>query len=55
MRLQPGAVEASAHRTDNPRRPVRLVFGADLAFDMSRPEAVALADALIDATEQETA
>ena len=53
MRLQPTAMPSTVHRSGNPRRPVRLVIGADLTFDLSRAEAVALADALVDATEPE--
>lgn len=53
MRLQPAAIRSTVHRSGNPRRPVRLVIGADLVLDLSRPEAVALADALVDAAEAE--
>lgn len=54
MRLQPGAISTAVRATTNPRRPVRLLIGTDIAVDMSRSEALALADQLVDTTEQDT-
>lgn len=56
MRLQPKPMAAAAGVSGHDRRPVRLVIGTDHVFDMSRTEALTLADQLVDAAElsQET-
>lgn len=51
MRLQPKPMAAVAGVSRHDRRPVRLVIGTDYVFDMSRNEALTLADQLVDAAE----
>ncbi|MFF0816147.1 hypothetical protein ACFYVR_13490 [Rhodococcus sp. NPDC003318] len=51
MRLQPSNHQARITRVDNPRRPIRLEV-AGLTFTLSNAAARQLADALIDATEE---
>ncbi|MCT2031879.1 hypothetical protein M3D00_17260 [Dietzia cinnamea] len=53
MRTQPRNIALSALRSGYERRPIRLLVGSELVVDMAKGEALALADALVDAAEDD--